>query len=260
MNYYYEVIFAIILAAALLFILFFLVRMLLSKRNPVVVAVFSFAIACFLFSTLYWIAYDLLQPEVRMPIAANEICEWAMILLLASSLKAAFPTGIPLKITCIPAALFAAANAALWIAWSGEWVQDILTGISLGWFLCVLLACLLQSGAFSRTEWIALSAASFLLILGQTMTFLLPSAAQTFDRACYVVLFAGDFLLILKAVRTIRKRREPPQGLCLSFAAWGWSMTALYMSAGWAYNAALLVVTLCCLLMFWAVKKEVGEE
>ena len=260
MNFNFEVVFAIILAAALLFILFFLARMLLSKRHPVVVAFFSFAIACFLFSTLYWIAYDLLQPKVRMPIAANEICEFALFLLTASSLKAAFPTRLPLKTTCIPAALFAAANAALWIAWSGEWVQDILTGISLGWFLCVLLACLLQCGAFSRAEWAALGAVSFLLIVGQTMTFLLPSAAQTFDRACYVVLFAGDFLLILKAVHTIRKRRDPLQGLCLSFAAWGWAMTALYMSAGWAYDAALFVVTLCCLLMFWAIKKEVGEE
>lgn len=256
----YDVLFTIFLAVMLLMILIFLVRMLLSKRHLAVVAFFAFAMACFLFSTLYWIAYDLLQPEVRMPIAANEICEWALFLLTASALKAAFPTGLPLKTAAIPAALFAAANTALWIAWSGEWVQDILTGVSVGWFLCVLLACLLQCGAFSRAEWIAVGAISLLVIVGQAMTMLIASAAQAIDTACYVVLFAGDFLLILKAVLVLRKRSKTLQGLCLSFAAWGWAMIAMYMSAGWCYNAALFVVTLCCLLMYFAVRGEVRAE
>ena len=256
----YEVIFPIILAATLLIMLILMARMLLSKRHLLVVAFFALAAACFLFSTLYWIAYDLLRPDVRMPFAANEICEWALFLLTASSLRAAFPKGLLFKTACIPAALFAAANAALWIAWSGEWVQDILTGLSLGWFLCVLLSCLLQCGAFSRAEWIALGAVSVLLITAQTMTFLLPGAAQIFDTIGYVILFSVDVWFIVKTIRSVKKGDDPQRGLCLSFAAWGWSMIAMYMSGGWFYDAALLVATLCFLLIYLAISKEVKAE
>ena len=49
----YDVLFTIFLAVMLLMILIFLVRMLLSKRHLAVVAFFAFAMACFLFSTLY---------------------------------------------------------------------------------------------------------------------------------------------------------------------------------------------------------------
>lgn len=254
------VIFPIILAATLLIMLIFMVRMLLSKRYLLVVAFFALADVCFLFSTLYWIVYDLLRPDVRMPFAANEICEWALFLLTASSLRAAFPDGPLCKAACIPAALFAAANAALWIAWSGEWVQDILAGLSLGWFLCVLLTCLLQCGAFSRAEWTAVGTVSVLLIAAQTMTFLLPGAAQTFDRIGYGILFSMDVWFIVKTIRSVKKGDDPQRGLCLSFAAWAWAMIAMYMSGGWIYNAALLVATLCFLLIFLAIGKEVRAE
>ena len=257
----YEIIFPIILAATLLIMLVFMARMLLSKQHLLVVAFFALAAACFLFSTLYWIVYDLLRPDVRMPFAANEICEWALFLLTASSLRAAFPKGgLLLKTACIPAALFTAANIALWIAWSGEWMQDILAGLSLGWFLCVLLSCLLRCGAFSRAEWIAVGAVSALLIAAQTMTFLLPDKAQTFDMIGYIILFSVDVWLIVKTIRAVKKGDRPQRGLCLSYAAWAWAMIAMYMSGGWLYNAALFVATLCFLLIFLAIGKEVRAE
>ena len=135
-----EIVFPLIMIAVLLAVLICAVRALRSGKQTVVVAFYAFAIACSLFSTVYWTAYDLLRPEERMPFAANEICEMALFLLLASSLRAALPRRIPLGKAALPAALFAAANTALWIAWTGEWMQDILTGLSLGWLLCVLIA------------------------------------------------------------------------------------------------------------------------
>lgn len=252
-----EIIFPLILAAVLLFVLIDTIRMLRSGRRVLVLAFFAFAAACCLFSTLYWIAYDLMCPDSRMPFAANELCEWALFLLLASSLRAAFPQGISLEKAWLPAILFAAANTALWIGWSGEWVQDILTGLSVGWFLCVLIACTMESKALSRSEWIGLGCAAVLVIAAQTMTFLLLAFSHTFETVCSVILLAVDAWIIIKTILSIKKGNQSQHGLCLSFAAFAWSEIAMYMSDGWAYYVMLLLAVCSWPLMFRAIAKEV---
>ncbi len=255
-----EIIFPLILAAVLLLVLIGTICMLRSGQHVLVLAFFAFAVACTLFSTLYWLAYDLIRPGTWMPFAANEICEWALFLLLASSLRAAFPQGISLKKAWLPAVLFAAVNTALWIAWSGEWVQDILTGLSIGWFLCVLIACLLASGVLSRAEWIGLGAGTILLIAAQLMTFIVPASAQVFDMIGSVILFAIDAWIIVNMILSIKKADSTKRSLCLSFAALAWSEIAMYMSGGWVYNVMLMLAVCCWPLMLWAIQKEVAAE
>ena len=256
-----EFILPMILAAVLLFDLIRSAQILRSGRHVLVVAFFAFATACNLFSTLYWIAYDFLRQDARMPFAANEICEWALFLLLASSLRAAFVQGLPLKKMAFPAFLFAAANAALWIAWSGEWVEDILTGISLGWYFCVLTACLLESDTLRKTEWIGIAAVAFLLIAAQSATFFAPDSAQgAISFLCTVLVFAVEGWLMLKTFLALRKNEYPKQGLSLSFAAYAWSTVAMYMNDGWIYNAALFLASVCYLMMLLAIVKEVAAE
>ena len=256
-----EVIFPLILAVVLLIVLMITVRMLLSKKHLLLVAFFAFAVACCLFSTLYWVAYDILRPEETMPFAANEICEWAMFLLLASSLRTAFPQELPIGKAVLPAAFFAAANTGLWIVWSGEWMQDILTGLSFGWCLCVLAACLLASEAFSRAEWIGICTVAFLLIPAQILTFVVsPAAADVLDRICSVLLFAADFFIILKTVSAIKNDSSSRRGLALSFTVYIWSTVAMYMSSGWVYSGAMLLASLGYLLMLLAIRKEVKAK
>ena len=251
-----EIIFPLILAATLLVVLIFTVRLLRAGRQVLAIAFFAFAAACSLLSALYWVAYDLLRPEARMPFAANEICEWALFLLLASCLRAVFPGRLARAKAIVPAALFAAANTGLWIAWSGEWVQDVLTGLCLGWFLCVLLACGLDSGAMSPAEWTILGGAAFALIVVQVLTFFLPAAVQTLETVAAVIMFTADGWLILKTGFFLKQGGHSRQALCLSFGAFAWSTVAMYMSSGPVYLAAMISAALCYLLMLLAMQKE----
>lgn len=250
----------LIMASVLLSVLLLSIKLLQSKRHFLAVVFFIFAISCGLLSTLYWGVYDYVRPETRMPFAANEICEWALFLLYASSLRAVFPKSASFEKKVIPAALFIAANVILWIAWSGEWIQDILTGLCLGWFLCVLTTCICLTGALSAWEWMGAGAFSFLLILGQSLTFFVPApVSAALDKGCFVLLLVGMLWLILKTIWVLHKEKQVQKGLCLSYASLAWGVIFMYMSSGEAYITAFALTVTCYFLMFWAIKMEVAE-
>lgn len=252
-----EVVFSTLIAATLLVVLIFTIRLFRGGRNLLALTFFAFAVACSLLSALYWAVYDLLRPETRMPFAANEICEWAMFLLLGTSLRAVFPKDAPRWRLLVPTALFLCANTALWIAWSGEWVQDILTGIALGYFFCVLVSCLWQSGAMPKGEWIGLGAAAVLLIAAQTLTFFVDGGtAGALDTACGVLLLTADLWLILRAIFAIRQA-DFRYRICRCCAASAWSIVSMYMSSGAVYLIALALMAICYPLMLRAFQKEV---
>ena len=115
-----EVVFNLIQTAVLLLVFLGTLRLLGSGMREVRTVLFAFAVASVLLSNLYWLAYDILRPGTRMPFAANEIGEWALFLLLGAALNTQSER-MNAKREMLFAALFTAANAALWIAWSGEW-------------------------------------------------------------------------------------------------------------------------------------------
>lgn len=255
-----EQIINLIMACVFFLVLIHAIKLLQSKKHFLTVVFFVFAISCGLLSTLYWGVYDFLRPEDRMPFAANELCECAVFLLYASSLRAVFPKSASFEKKIIPVALFAAANVVLWIAWSGEWVQDILTGLSLGWFLCVITSCLCLTGALSAAEWVGAGTISFLLILGQSLTFFTPEQISgALDKGCSALLLAGMLWLVLKAVWALKKEKQVQKGLCLSYASSAWGAVFMYMSGGIAYLIAFTLAVSCYFLMLWAIKEEVAE-
>ena len=69
-----------------------ILRMIFSDDKNIKAIFFAFAIVALLLSDIYWLAYDILRPDSRMPFAANEIAEWAMFIslgaILASDIKA----------------------------------------------------------------------------------------------------------------------------------------------------------------------------
>ena len=129
MNTY--VVFNLFFTAILLLVFLGTLRLLASEKRDARTVLFAFAVASVLLSNLYWLAYDILRPGTRMPFAANEIGEWALFLLLGAAVRTQ-PEAPSAKREVFCAALFTAANVALWIAWSGEWIQDILTGAAFG--------------------------------------------------------------------------------------------------------------------------------
>ena len=242
---------------ALLVIFLWTVRLIGTQRQPVRLVFFAFAIASALLSNLYWFAYDILRPGTRMPFAANEISEWAMFLLLGAALDGK-PGLILAKWEMLLAALFALANTALWIAWSGEWVQDILTGIAYGWFLCCLVARIKQERALPRWEWALLGVSGFVLIGAQTVLFFMPEPVKkALDLFCYILLFAIALLLIVQLILALRREASEATVLC-AFLTFIWCITTQYMSAEGFYVAAMILTTVCYLLVFLSIRKEVA--
>jgi len=242
----------------LLIVLLGAIRLNTGERRSVAAVFFAFSTASVLLSDFYWLAYESLRPDTRMPFAANEIAEWAHFMLLGASLTANRPScyrGAKTEMFC--AGLFAAASAALWIAWSGEWVQDILTCGAFGYFLCCLPARMKQEGMLSDRVWKLLGIACAVLIAAQAAIFFVPEAMKKpLDLFCYALMFAWVLFLVVWTVSALKKGCRPGVGVCLSNAALAWSATTMYMSADGFYDVALLFYTMCFPLILWALKKE----
>ena len=232
------------------------------NRSPVTALFYTFSLISMLLSDLYWITYVVIRPNTRMPFAVNEIGEWAIFLLLAATLASVFQRRTAGAIReMIMAALFAAISAALWIGWSGEWVQDIITGIVCGYFFCVIVWALRTSDIFSHKEWAALGSLCLILIIMQVLTFVLPKdAKQIVDFCCYVLMFAGIAAFYAKTIREW-KRQSPPEDLfCLCCATLAWGESCMYMSAEPMYFAAEAAVTIMLPIMTIALGKVVMQN
>ncbi|MCR4655794.1 MAG: hypothetical protein K5770_06150 [Lachnospiraceae bacterium] len=242
---------------------------------------FAFAVTASLLTSFYWVAYDLLHPMTRMPFAANEIAEWAIFLSLASSIvSVAGVFSVPAKRETICALAFLTANVALWITWSGEWAQDIITGIVMGYFFFFLTSYMKQTGALPAPALRLLEIVCIIVIAANIATIFVPDHLKnTTDLAAYLLMLAADLYLIYRVILTfsrqephrIRMRflhernafrslpspasgKDPELSISLSFAVYAWSSLFLYMSAGLFYNIASLFCSFSWLLMFAALR------
>ncbi len=234
---------------------FYLISM---KKAPIQIVFFVFAIVGDLLSSLYWITYDILRPETRMPFAANELSEWAMFLLLGASLSVTKKTETkkPRGLILL-GLLFSAANTALWIGWSGEWFQDIVTGIVFGYYLCCMLIRFEQNGFLPVKKLTAVASYAFLLITVQALTFCTPKPVSGYlDRAGYVIMFGGILILFLRLVTLIRRKATPSDLLTFTHGIFSWVVVCMYMSSEPYYNWIFSVMLICIPMMLYFLKKE----
>ena len=113
--------------------------------------------ATLMISTVYYVTHSFLREGMRVPFAANDIADFGTFLLMSAALRSALGTGKGrLRGVMLGAAAFAVANVCLWICWSGEWVRDILGGLSFGYFICVCIRsvyeCLRETGLILRCD------------------------------------------------------------------------------------------------------------
>ena len=212
--------FQIIVLTSLLIRTVALIRINSRSMMPVFL---SFGLISFLMSDLYWVAYVMIRLDTRMPFAANEFGEGAAILLFSAVLTSTFqyPYSSCIKET-IFAVCFAAINAGLWIAWSGEWVDDIMTGVIFGYYILSCVRSLKRTEALSKKEWRLLALAGTALAGMQILIFFIPPAYKIkLDICCYIVMFAGIGWFVIRVVRALRSDTDFDQGICLSFAACG---------------------------------------
>ena len=220
---------------------------------------YAFGMACFLLSDLYWVVYGFVRPDMRMPFAANEIAEWAMFLMFAASLDAAIPKPRRLPPGKIFATVgFTIGNTLLWIGWSGEWVQDMFTGVCVGYLLCMIVACLTQTNALRRAEWILLGLLCAVLLTAQAGTFYAPEEIRgMLDTFCYILLFAVTAGFFLRVIAS-RKVASPESCCSLAFVTFAWTILTMYMSAGMWYNLALAADALSFPLLYTSLVREVA--
>lgn len=219
---------------------------------------FTFSMSSFLMSDLYWFSYTSLRPEVRMPFAANEIGEWATCLLMIAALSSVIDkrTTSP-KSQIFFAWIFAAANTILWISWSGEWIQDIITGLVMGYFLCTLVHAEFNVRSFSKTELRYICYTAILMIIMQASVFFIPSAISSFiNTSSYVLMSISIFYLYIKCIRTLKNPVNTKATLTLSFISFFWTTICLWMSDGFFYLIFLVSNMLMLPLMLEAMKQE----
>ena len=116
------------------------INAIINGSRNIKIIFYTFALVCILLSDTYWFTYDMLRPDIRMPFAANEIAEWAMFISLGklfSTSKDIFHKSAVKEIIC--SVIFVIANVCLWMYWTGEYIQDILTGITIIYFLFNLM-------------------------------------------------------------------------------------------------------------------------
>lgn len=228
-------------------------RLMASIEFSPLAAFFTIGMASFLLSDLYWIAFTLLESDTRMPFAVNEIGECACILLLATAMRSQLSDSPNHRLRDIlPPALFALCNVALWIGWSGEWAQDILSGLALGYYLVIATRLLGQDAALSHPERLALGATAVLLVVLQALTFIVGDPARrVLDAVCTGLMALSILFFLAKGVVALRQGSRAALGL--TFGGFGWILVCLYMSAGVPY----LMIALCVILVFPLMSRAV---
>ncbi len=249
-------------SAALLLSAFMVIRQIPLLRvsgRQLTAALFLFAMVSLLLTYTYWLAYFLLRPDIRMPVAANMFGECAVFLLLSATLDSVFrDSRVPFMPQLICTLLYAAASVALWIVWSGEWIQDTLGGIVYGYFLCVCVHALVQTDALSRKEWIRLGISCAVIIAACVAELTLPDAfTLAVQIAFYAVMFALSLFFLGRTVQAVRNHSDPDRLLALSVSSHAWCMGSIYMSGGYCYYAAMFLSLLTLPLMMLALRREV---
>ena len=244
-----------IVLAVLIIMMFFKAD---TGKNIILFVFYGFALNSFLLSDLFWIVYTVLRPDIRMPFAANEFGEYAFFLLFAAALAYVFRSDKRATKEAIFAVLFVAANTALWYGWSGELIQDALTGFCLGYLSYIAVNSAKHCNALKTSEWISIGVVSVLLVFMQALTFFVPERpAYIIDKCCYVLIFLGILFFIVKSVLAILYlKNDSKQSLCIVSIGLAWTIISLYMSSGIFYAIVLNFVTLFMPFTYIAVRRE----
>ena len=233
------------------------IRLLRRRPRSLTVFYFHFAIISDLTAMLYWLAFDLLLIQTRMPFAANEFAEAAAFLMLAASLNAAEGGSFRDARTEVAlAAVFGVCNAALWVTWNGEWAEFIMGGAAFTYFLCVCARCLKHSGALNRCQWIVLGAGSLVVLLLQLGWIAWAPAHPVMDHIATAPAVAMVLLWIIRLVRAIRRGESWRRRFILAVCAFAWCTTVMYMTTGWWYLAAELLNIIITPLMLLQLERE----
>lgn len=223
------------------------------RRNTTLISVFfCFAMGCYLFSNLYWVAYDCLRPDTRMPFAVNEFAECAMILFLSAGLEKTLREKTKIAWEIIFSFLFIGANIALWILWSGEWVQDIVFGIPYIYFLWLVIRGIRSRGILPKPDRIGIGLLTILVLVLNFVALYSEKMDEVTVIPIAILTFAGLIWLMIRSIVN--------KDVFITFAFFLFSVLAMYSFDEPLYNVALVANTVSIPLMYLSLKKERDRE
>jgi len=229
------------------------IKLTINTKTKALPFFFALAMSGYLLSSLYWIAYDVLDPDTRMPMACNEIAENAMILLLCAGLETILKDKRKIAKEIVFAVLFIGANIALWIAWTGEWFQDILFGIPYIYFFWLLIRGLLSRRVLSRKElWFAALASIIILTMQIPLLTIKGNVFEVTKVTCFMLMLALGAWLGIMSFR--RKDFFLASTFFLS------TELSMFLSIGIYYYLSLLENIIAQLIMFSLLKKELATD
>lgn len=236
-------------------------RLKLKEEGRLFRVFFIFGIMSLALEYVYWIAYDLLRPGKRMPFAGNEIADCAAVLLFASAL--ALTLGRNRKISwesIIITFILMLPIIALWIVWSGQYIENIIFGIPYMYFLYVILLCIRQHGIFGRGEGIIIASVCAIIIILNYASLIAKDTARFTDPANYVIENLLTLYLLIRCIKSLKSEASGQKTLILSFILFFYTCNVMFMSGGLIYELALLMNILTIPLMYLSVKKEYSED
>ncbi len=145
----------------------------------------------------------------------------------------------------------------LWILWSGEIVQDIVSGVVIAWMLYCIVRSLRSEQILTKAQWILLAVLCTALIMSEFSTFIVSEDIKNVPDLCgYLILIAGTVFFVVMLITAYRKGRTDAR-LFLSFSILIWLTISLYMSADHWYNLFLTLETPSFVLCYLSVRKAV---
>ena len=251
-------------AAVVLPIIISSASLMKNGRNGMFPAFYTFAMISMLLSDLYCLIFCILRPEERMPFAVDEIAECAMLLLLSAGIEAL--SGKRKK--WMPGAflftiLYMTATVALWIAWSGEWVQSVLFGIPYVYLAYLLIRGLEYVRAWDTDVEKILAMITAVVILLMQAALLLIEKGMAWDvlnEGSYAIMYVFTAWLFWKNYRSLRDKSYGERMLYLAMTLFLWSILLTYMSDEFYYEISLALNVLSIPIVWIAVKRLRGEE
>ena len=249
----FEVVITIIQSIVLVVFITKTIFLVLKQKTSFLPFFFALAMTSCLLSNLYWIAYDLLKPDTRMPFASNEVAECAMILLLSAGLDSLLNDKKKVPGEIIFSILYIGVNIALWIAWSGEWLQDILFGIPYIYFLWILIRGIRSRGVLTRKElWFASLMGVSVLIMQVSLLFGKGSLFEFIEAVCFAEMFALMAWFGFKSFRS--------KDFFVTSTFFLWTELAMFLCSQPYYYLAFGVNVIVVPMMFMSMKKELADD
>ena len=194
-------------------------------------------------------------------IERGKIGEIGIFLLLAAMLGASFDEPLPRDLPALAAALlFSLGNAALWGAWRGAWVRDMIAGLFLTILVYTLIRGLNRTESMDRKEWTAFGIGSAGIFLLQTVAVQMEgTVVKALDFASSVIWFAGILYFLVRIIRILRGDRPDEGLLSLVGAGYTWIICTMYLSGDPYYTIADLINTVVLFLTMVALERKWGE-